>query len=76
MNFQLNFAAVEQLALIPTPPSLTAKQVDDYLSVVCNERILWTTEGIVVYKSRAEKIVVDLMHAVTFYRTVANATRP
>ncbi|CAB4194414.1 hypothetical protein UFOVP1254_48 [uncultured Caudovirales phage] len=76
MNFQLNFKSANQLSLIPVPPSLTAKQIDDYLSVICSERILWTTEGIVVYKSREEKVILDLLHAVSFYHKVAAATRP
>ncbi len=76
MNFQLTFGAANQLALIPVPPSLTAKQIDDYLSVVCAERVMWTTEGIVVYRARQDKLVLDLMHAVSFYDNVAAATRP
>lgn len=75
MSFQLTTNATDQLALVPVPPNLTAKQIDDYLSVICGERVLWTTEGIVVHQSRTHKVVVDMLSAVAFYKEVAAATR-
>jgi hypothetical protein len=76
MTFQLTPTALDQLALVPVPPNLTVKQVDDYLSVICGERVMWTTEGVVVYKSRAHKVVVGMMSAVAFYNEVSKATKP